>query len=41
MHGNDITYFDLTKQETSNNKISFTGRKNTKQTESFDGSYVT
>jgi hypothetical protein len=41
MHENDITYFDLTKQETSKIKISFRGRKNTTQTVSFDGSYVT
>ena len=41
MHENDTTFFDLTEQETSKIKISLTGRKNTTQTVSFDGSYVT
>jgi hypothetical protein len=41
MHENDAMFFDLTKQETSKIKISFTGRKNTTQTVSVDCSYVT
>jgi hypothetical protein len=41
MHGNDVMFFDITKQETSKIKIFFTDRKNKTQTVSFDGSYVT
>lgn len=41
MHENDEKFCDLIKQETSKIKISFTGRKNTIKTVSFDGSYVT
>jgi hypothetical protein len=39
--GNDVMFFDLTKQEPSKIKISLTGRRNTTQTVWFDGSYVT